>query len=118
MNYGLEDWYNELYRIFSCNQSLLTQSQTVLVGDCLRSLMAGENITYKLESLYQACRAHDKIKEPLENYLHRYIDNVKEDSIEQSQPKVSKEELNDGILPEQNINKSVGTAAGSTASPY
>lgn len=101
MNYKQKDWYNELYRIFSCNDSLVTQAQALKIGECLRALAAGENIVYKLEDLYHAFRGNKKISKPLENYLHQYIANVKEDSIDQSQPKLEQEELNHGNLSEE-----------------
>lgn len=101
MNYEQKDWYNELYRIFSCNDSLLTQTQTVKIGQCLRALAAGENITYKLEDLYHAFRGNKKICEPLENYMHQYIDNIKNDAVAQSQPKIDKEEEDYGNLSEE-----------------
>lgn len=100
MNYDQKDWYNELYRIFSCTDSLLTQTQTVKVGQCLRALAAGENITYKLEELYHAFRGNKKICDPLENYMHHYIDNIKKDAVEQSQPRIE-EETDYGNLSEQ-----------------
>ena len=101
MSYEQKDWYNELYRIFSCNDSLLTQTQTVKIGQCLRALAAGENITYKLEDLYHAFRGNKKICGPLENYMHQYIDNIKQDAVEQSQPKIDEEETDYGNLSEQ-----------------
>lgn len=88
MNYTEKDWYNELYRIFSCADSLITQTQAIKIGDCMRALLAGENIVYKLEDLYQSFKTNQKISVPLENYIHRYIDNIKNDSIEQSQPRI------------------------------
>ena len=116
MNYSQKDWYNELYRIFSCNDSLLTQTQTVKIGECLRALAAGENITYKLEDLYQAFRSNKKIRKPLENYLHQYIENIKRDSIEQSQPKFEQEELDYGNLSEQE--ELVGNSGASSSEIY
>lgn len=107
MNYAQEDWYNELYRIFSCNDSLLTQTQTIKIGDCLRALSAGENITYKLEDLYQSLKGNKKISVPLENYIHSYIDNIKKDSIEQSQPKLEQEENPHGTLSENTNNSNI-----------
>lgn len=101
MNYTLEDWYNELYRIFSCNDSLITQTQALKIGECLRALAAGENIIYKLEDLYQSFKGNKKISKPLENYLHQYVDNIKEDSLEQSQPKLEEEDKDYGSLSEQ-----------------
>lgn len=98
MNYTLGDWYNELYRIFSCNDSLITQTQAMKIGECLRALAAGENIIYKLEDLYQSFKQNKKIGKPLENYLHQYVDNVKNDSLEQSQPKLDEEDDNYGTL--------------------
>lgn len=96
MNYEQKDWYNELYRIFSCNDCLLTQTQTIKIGECLRALAAGENITYKLEELYQSFQGNKKIGSALENYMHQYIDNIKKDDVAQSQPKPYEEEFNYG----------------------
>lgn len=107
MNYTQKDWYNELYRIFSCNDSLLTQTQTIKIGDCLRALTAGENITYKLEDLYQSLKGNKKISVPLENYIHSYIDNIKKDSIDQSQPRIEQEEKPYGTLHETNSSSDI-----------
>ena len=101
MNYEQKDWYNELYRIFSCNDTLMTQTQGIKLGECLRALAAGENITYKLEELYHSFRGNKKICEPLENYMHQYINNIKKDSIEQSKPEF-KEEDDYGTLSTEN----------------
>ncbi len=108
--YEPKDWYAELYRIFSCVDALLTQTQTVQVGQCLKALAAGENITYKLEDLYHSFRGNKKICEPLENFMHQYIDNVKDDSVEQSQPKLEQEVKNYGSLQSQGTdNTDAGT---------
>lgn len=101
MSYTQKDWYNELYRIFSCNDSLITQTQTIRIGECLRALAAGENITYKLENLYQSFKGNKKISVPLENYMHQYIDNIKKDSVSQSQPEIEQEDINYGTLSEE-----------------
>jgi hypothetical protein len=102
MNYAQKDWYNELYRIFSCNQSLITQTQAIQIGQCLKALAAGENIIYKLEDLYHAFRGNKKLCEPLENFMHQYIENIKEDTVEQSQPKIEQEVVNNGTLQSEN----------------
>lgn len=86
MNYDPGEFYNELYRIFSCNDELLTQTQTVLLGDCLRSLAAGENITYKLNRLHTAMEAVPKIADPLDEYIHRYIHYVEKNDIDEDKP--------------------------------
>ena len=96
--YKPKDWYNELYRIFSCVDALLTQTQTVQIGQCLKALAAGENITYKLEDLYHAFHGNKKICEPLENFMHQYIDNIKDDTVEQSHPRIEQEVKNYGSL--------------------
>lgn len=96
--YKPKDWYNELYRIFSCVDVLLTQTQTVQIGQCLKALAAGENITYKLEDLYHSFRGNKKICEPLENFMHQYIDNIKDDTVEQSHPRIEQEVKNYGSL--------------------
>lgn len=106
--YKPKDWYSELYRIFSCADALLTQTQTVQVGQCLKALAAGENITYKLEDLYHSVHGNKKIADPLENFMHQYIDNIKEDSVDQSQPKLEQEVKNDGSL-QQSENAEVKT---------
>lgn len=102
MNYEQKDWYNELYRIFSCTGSLVTQTQAIKVGECLRALAAGENITYKLEDLYHSFKGNNKICKPLENYIHRYVDNIKRDSVMQSQPTIEQEDNDYGTLSEDN----------------
>lgn len=96
--YKSKDWYNELYRIFSCVDALLTQTQTVQIGQCLKALAAGENITYKLEDLYHSFRGNKKICETLENFMHQYIDNIKDDAVEQSHPRLEQEVKNYGSL--------------------
>lgn len=106
MNYEQKDWYNELYRIFSCNESLITQTQAIKIGQCLRALAAGENITYKLEDLYHSFRGNKRISKPLENYMHQYIDNIKKDAIEQSQPKIEQEDNTYGTLSEESTETS------------
>lgn len=113
MNYKPKDWYNELYRIFSCNNCLFTQTQAVKIGSCLKSLAAGENITYKLEDLYQSFQGKKKIAEALENFLHRYIDNVKKDKVEQK-PETHEEDDSDGNLQQQNSSNS----GSGSSNPY
>ena len=110
MNYKQKDWYNELYRIFSCVDALLTQSQTVQLGQCLKALAAGENITYKLEDLYHAFRSNKKIAELLENFMHQYISNVKDDAVQQSQPKFEQEVTGNGTLQPESENSTGSTS--------
>lgn len=95
MNYSPMEFYDELYRIFSCNDELLSQTQTVLLGDCMRSLAAGENVTYKLERLHKAVADIPKIADPLENYLHQYIRYVEENDIDEDEDTESEVIYND-----------------------
>lgn len=83
MNYSLEEFYNELYRIFSCNDELFTQTQVVLIGDCMRSLLAGENVIYKLERLRAATESIPKVSKLLEEYIHRYIRYTEQNAIDE-----------------------------------
>lgn len=92
MNYETQDYYDELYRIFSCVDTLLTQSQTMMLGECLRSLAAGENISYKLERLYRSVEGNSKLAEPLENFMHHYNAWVTENNINEDDS--TKEDLN------------------------
>lgn len=94
MNLETQDYYNELYRIFSCVDTLLTQSQTMVLGECLRSLAAGENIAYKLERLYRSVEGNAKIAEPLENFMHQYTTWVEDNAIKEDDPNTIKEEMN------------------------
>jgi hypothetical protein len=72
MNLELQDYYNELYRIFSQPKVLLSTTQLALLGDCMRSLIAGENVTAKLEKLFDAVQNVPQIAETLENFMHEY----------------------------------------------
>lgn len=81
MNYKPGIWYNELYRIFS-QKALLTVAQTVILGQCLRAIQAGENAEYHLNELYYSLgnNLKDKqVKEALDEYIHSYIKHYKED---------------------------------------
>lgn len=81
MNYKPGIWYDELYRIFS-QKSLLTVAQTVILGQCLRAIQAGENAEYHLNELYYSLGSglKDKqSKEALDEYIHAYIKHYKED---------------------------------------
>ena len=72
MNLELQDYYDELYRIFAQPKVLLSTTQLALLGDCLRSLIAGENVTAKLEKLYTSVENVPQIAETLENFMHQY----------------------------------------------
>ena len=72
MNLELQDYYDELYRIFAQPKVLLTPTQLALLGDCMRSMIAGENVTAKLEKLYTAVEKVPQIAETLENFMHQY----------------------------------------------
>ena len=72
MNLELQDYYDELYRIFSQPKVLLSTTQLALLGDCMRSLIAGENVTAKLEKLYTSVENVPQIAETLENFMHEY----------------------------------------------
>ncbi len=98
MSLKQKDWYNELYRIFSCSDTLLTQTQALKLGECLRAMAAGENVIYKLEDLYQSVKGRKKISDPLEIFMHQYTNKIKNDAIDQEQPKIDKEESNYGSL--------------------
>lgn len=72
MNYEPDTWYNELYRLFS-NGTLLTVAQTVMLGQCLRALQAGENAEYHLNRLYFAIKDNETLSEQLDEYIHAYL---------------------------------------------
>lgn len=72
MNLELQDYYDELYRIFSQPKVLLSTTQLALLGDCMRSLIAGENVTAKLEKLYTSVEKVPQIAETLEGFMHQY----------------------------------------------
>lgn len=79
MSYSPGTWYNELYRIFSDNV-LLTVSQARKVGECLQGLAKGEDIEFKLNELYYEVR-NDKVLGPaLDEYIHAYVANRKEEA--------------------------------------
>lgn len=67
-------WYNELYRIFA-DSSLLTVAQTIKLGQCLRSIQAGENAEYHLNELYYSVRDNKRVAEPLDEFIHSYLKN-------------------------------------------
>ena len=90
MNYGIQEYYDELYRVFADQNVLLSTTQLVMLGDCLRSLMAGENITYKLEQLFTAVQNVPKVADLLEHYMHKYNSFVEEDNIDEDDPKEDK----------------------------
>ena len=106
MNYETQDYYDELYRIFSCVDTLLTPSQTMMLGECLRSLAAGENISYKLERLYRSVEGNSKLAEPLENFMHHYIIWVAENDIKEDDPDPTKEEKNNVYSEKNSISSS------------
>lgn len=72
MNYEPDTWYNELYRLFS-SDTLLTVAQTVMLGQCLRALQAGENAEYHLNRLYFAIKDNETLSEQLDEYIHAYL---------------------------------------------
>lgn len=72
MNLELQDYYDELYRIFAQPKVLLTPTQLALLGDCMRSMIAGENVTAKLEKLYTSVEKVPQIAETLEGFMHQY----------------------------------------------
>lgn len=72
MNLDTQEYYDELYRIFAQPKVLISVTQTALLGDCMRSLMAGENITSKLEKLYTAVENIPQVADPLDNFMHQY----------------------------------------------
>ena len=114
MNYETQDYYDELYRIFSCVDTLLTQSQTMMLGECLRSLAAGENISYKLERLYRSIEGNSKLAKPLENFLHHYNIWVEENDIKEDDP--TKEDLNYAYSEKNSISTSDYQSATQTFS--
>lgn len=77
MNYDAGDWYNELYRLFS-DDVLLTQEQTVKLGQCLRKIQSGENAEYHLNELYYAVQGNSKLEEGLDRLIHAYIKHLEE----------------------------------------
>ena len=94
MSLKTQDYYDELYRIFSCVDALLTQSQTLMLGECMRNLAAGENISYQLERLYRSVENNPKLAEPLENFMHHYNTWIVENDIDEDNPTSDKEEMN------------------------
>lgn len=87
MNYSIQEYYNELYRIFANENILLSTTQLVMLGECLRALMCGENISYKLEQLYTAVQNVPEVAETLEHYMHEYNKFIKENEIDEDEPK-------------------------------
>lgn len=87
MNYSIQEYYNELYRIFANENVLLSTTQLVMLGECLRALMCGENISYKLEQLYTAVQNVPEVAETLEHYMHEYNKFIKENEIDEDEPK-------------------------------
>ena len=78
MNSDAGTWYNELYRLMADDQ-LLTQEQTVRLGQCLRAIQAGENAEYHLNELYYSVKNNKELAERLEEFMHSYIKNRNED---------------------------------------
>lgn len=72
MNYEPDTWYNELYRLFSSG-ILLTVAQTIMLGQCLRAIQAGENAEYHLNRLYFAVKDNTALAEQLDEYIHAYL---------------------------------------------
>lgn len=87
MNYSIQEYYNELYRIFANENVLLSTTQLVMLGECLRALMCGENISYKLEQLYTAVQNVPEVAETLEHYMHEYNKFIKENDVDEDEPK-------------------------------
>ena len=87
MNYSIQEYYNELYRIFANENVLLSTTQLVMLGECLRALMCGENISYKLEQLYTAVQNVPEEAETLEHYMHEYNKFIEENDIDEDEPK-------------------------------
>lgn len=87
MNCSIQEYYNELYRIFANENVLLSTTQLVMLGECLRALMCGENISYKLEQLYTAVQNVSEIAETLEHYMHEYNKFIEENDIDEDEPK-------------------------------
>ena len=87
MNYSIQEYYNELYRIFANENVLLSTTQLVMLGECLRALMCGENISYKLEQLYTAVQNVPEVAETLEHYMHEYNKFIEENDIDEDEPK-------------------------------
>lgn len=78
MNSTPDVWYNELYRIMA-DGTLLTQTQTLKLGECLRAIQAGENAEYHLNDLYFSIKSNNrteqekKVLEILDDFIHAYI---------------------------------------------
>lgn len=106
MNLEIQDYYDELYRIFSCVDTLLTQSQTLMLGECLRSLAAGENVSYKLERLYRSVEGNSRLAEPLENFMHQYTTWVEDNNVDEDPSTQTKEEMNHVYSEKTNIGSS------------
>lgn len=87
MNYSIQEYYNELYRIFANENVLLSTTQLVMLGECLRALMCGENISYKLEQLYTAVQNVPEVADTLEHYMHEYNKFIEENDIDEDEPK-------------------------------
>lgn len=87
MNCSIQEYYNELYRIFANENVLLSTTQLVMLGECLRALMCGENISYKLEQLYTAVQNVPEVAETLEHYMHEYNKFIEENDIDEDEPK-------------------------------
>lgn len=87
MNYSIQEYYNELYRIFANENVLLSTTQLVMLGECLRALMCGENISYKLEQLYTAVQNVPEVADTLEHYMHEYNKFIEENDIDENEPK-------------------------------
>lgn len=87
MNCSIQEYYNELYRIFANENVLLSTTQLVMLGECLRALMCGENISYKLEQLYTAVQNVPEVAETLEHYMHEYNKFIEENDIDENEPK-------------------------------
>ena len=87
MNCSIQEYYNELYRIFANENVLLSTTQLVMLGECLRALMCGENISYKLEQLYTAVQNVPEVAEILEHYMHEYNKFIEENDIDENEPK-------------------------------
>lgn len=87
MNCSIQEYYNELYRIFANENILLSTTQLVMLGDCLRALMCGENISYRLEQLYTAVQNIPEVADVLEHYMHEYNKFIEENDIDENEPK-------------------------------
>ena len=87
MNCSIQEYYNELYRIFANENVLLSTTQLIMLGECLRALMCGENISYRLEQLYTAVQNVPEVAETLEHYMHEYNKFIEENDIDEDEPK-------------------------------